>query len=694
MIIRGIFLNLIALLALAACAGGSGRQGTQITVTGTGPSTSIQGGAQFVFVMTVTNVGPYDASNIKLVDNVGNQLKLISITCAAKNGATCPSTPSVEMTIAALPNGGVLEFSFTVQATTGASGTVSNTMTASFANEIDPTGASAAATATAVSTVTNVVVSGTGPSGTLVGGSQAVFVMTVTNNGPDAAGSFNVYDNVGSGLSLVSITCAGSGGAVCPSKISVLTPIDSLPAGGVLTFTVTTQIGQNVNGTVSNGLVVNIGTNPNQTADSFYATANVSTAVINVSGVAPPGPLLAGAAASFTMTVTNNGPGTAQSLAISNALTSGLTAAGAIGCTASGGATCPASTGASMTVNSLPNGGSLAFTVPFTVDAGTSGTVSDTMTVTSPSDPKGTRTATANVSAGNPANGTYTLFASNAKQYTLTLNIDAGTYSITGNGQTINRTFTADASGGGYTVAGTARFRVATNFIAGGDDFGSGVIPYVAARVFGSTVQQIAGAYDLMTLSIPASGPHVTYAGTARISGNTLSICQSASQVATPQNCGSLPSGSLQSYSLTVSSNVYTATNTSSSQTFTFQMGIAGATAALLSAGTAPDGSQQFVIGLPDSAAIAGGVTQGSSTTADWITMTLSPTSYAFTGQLGGSDSASLQQINNNAAPFSMLTGNRASDGAPIYVMQSYPFAIACGATGGAASGQLQVTVP
>jgi uncharacterized repeat protein (TIGR01451 family) len=692
LIFRGILLGLV-FGVLSACAGGSGRQGTEIVVSAAGPTALVQSGSQAVFVMTVTNSGPYDASGVTLIDNVGNQLKFISITCAAQNGATCPATTGLQMTVPTLPNGGVLVFSVTLELNATATGTVSNSMRASFQGEIDPSGASATAIATAVNTVTDLVVSGTGPTQTLAGGSQAVFVMTVTNKGPQATATFNIYDNLSTGLTLASITCAASGGATCPDTVGVLTPVNALPSGGILTFTVTAQIGQNVNGTVSNGLVANVGTDPNQADNSFYVTANVVTAVLAVSGAPPPGPIADGASATFTVTVTNNGPGTAQNVTIANSLSPGITA-GTVTCMASTGAACPGSLGPTMTVASLVSGGVLTFTVPFGVNSGTSGTVSDAVTVSSTTDPKGNHTATLNVQAGNPDNGTYQLFAANGRQYSMVIDFDTGSYTISGNNQTLQQTFTADSSGGGYTVNGVARFRVASNLIAGGQDFGNGVIPYVAASVPGSNVQQLAATYDLVTLDLPTGGPQITYAGTARVSGNTLQVCQSSSGVASPQNCSSLPGGALQSYSLTVSGNIYTATSTGSGPSFEFQAGMAGASAVILSAGTAPDGSQQLLIGIPDSAALAGGTTQGASTSRDWVTMTLTSSSYAYTGELGGADSASLHQINNNVGPFSIVTGNRASDAAQIYVMQAYPLSIAFGATGGAASGLLQVTVP
>jgi uncharacterized repeat protein (TIGR01451 family) len=824
MTIRGWLPHLLAALTLVGCAAGSGRQGTEIVVSGVGPTGQVQGGANAVFTMTVKNTGPYNASNVKIVDNVGNQLKLISITCTATGGATCPSSPTVEMVISSLPNGGALNFAVTVQLDNGATGIIQNTMTASFAEELDPTQDTAAVTGTAFTVVSNVVVSGTGPTGTLVGGSQAVFVMTVTNNGPDAATNFNVFDNVGNGLSLQSITCAAKGGAVCPSTVSALTAIPSLPSGGVLTFTVTTLVGQNVNGIVTNQLSTNITTNSTPSDDSFTVVATVVTADLAVTGTAPAGPLLPGSAASFSMVVTNNGPGTAENINITNALSTNVTATGAITCVAANGATCPTTLGPVMTLASMPDTGTLTFTIPFTVNAGTSGAVTDTMTVTSTTDARGPQTAIVGVGAGsnfitvtetgsatvgagtnavftavvantgpapaanisltyllsgpvgpsvtvtctaaaglicptnigtlpivqnqpitipslgvgramnftftvpvpasaadqgaivntvsanavgnsdttqntasfstspiNSNSGTYTLFAANGKQYTMAADFDDGNYTITGNGASITVDFMPNGTDG-YLGSNGAEFRVNTDVIVGGQDFGDGhgVIPYIAARVFTTTVQQLAGTsgsqYDLMIVDLTDG---TTSAGTARVSGNILSICSS---VTLPQSC---PTGSLQTYSLSVSANVYTAINTVTSAPFTFEEAQIGATSALLSATTASDGSPELIIGLPDAPTIASDSTEGQSsqgTKDQWIVASLSSSEYTFAGPVNA-DSAALARVSQSTGPFSLLVGNLASDGAPIYVMQSYPITVAVGGTG-AANGLIQITAP
>jgi uncharacterized repeat protein (TIGR01451 family) len=831
--IRVLILHLGVLLVLAACATGSGRQGTEIVVTGSGPTGQVQGGSNAVFVMKVTNAGPYSASNIKLIDNVGNQLKLLSITCAATGGATCPAAPSVEMVISEIPNGGVLEFSVTVQLDNNATGTVTNSMVATFANEIDPTQDSAAVSAVAFSIVNDVVVSGKGPAGTVVGGSTVVFVMTVTNDGADATGAFNVYDNVGNGLTLSSITCTASSGAVCPATVGVLTAVPSLAAGGVLTFNVTTAVAQNVNGTVTNELVVDVPGNTSQ--NNFYASATVVTADLAVSGVAPPGPLVMGDSAAFTMTVTNNGPGTAQTITITNTLSSNVAASGPITCVATGGAVCPSPVGPSMTLASMPAGGILTFTVPFTVTSST-GNITDMMSAASATDPHSPRTSTvgvgstgsdlvvnvtappsvdaggnavftavventgpaavsnvsvsytltgpvgspvsvtcsapptvscpptlgpnmtipalgvgravtftitvpaagegtitdtvtanavgntdttnntgsASINAVNSHNGTYQVFAANGLQYTMTVNFDTDNYTITGNGVTIPETFTfvPDTNGdglGSYVVNGAIRLRPSTNILVGGENFGGGIIPYFAARVFASTVQQLSSTpgplYDLVIASISTSGTITTSVATARVSGNTISICDEStatiSAVAIPQDC---PTADLQSYDLTVSGNIYSGTNTVTGGQLPFssngfQLALVGASDALVSAGPSTTGSGQvLVIGLPDGASLAGGTTQGPSinpnATPDWVTMMLTSDSYSTVGLTGSSESATLTRTNSSgSAPFSMLQGTLSSGG-EIYVMEAYPISIAFGASSGAASGLLEVTVP
>src|SRR4051812_37211974 len=67
MTMRGGLATLAALgfsMLLAACGGGSGRSGTDLVVSGVGPSTQLNGGDSATFVMTVSNLGDFAASNV------------------------------------------------------------------------------------------------------------------------------------------------------------------------------------------------------------------------------------------------------------------------------------------------------------------------------------------------------------------------------------------------------------------------------------------------------------------------------------------------------------------------------------------------------------------------------------------------------------------------------------------------------
>jgi hypothetical protein len=149
---------------------------------------------------------------------------------------------------------------------------------------------------------------------------------------------------------------------------------------------------------------------------------------------------------------------------------------------------------------------------------------------------------------------------------------------------------------------------------------------------------------------------------------------------------------------LSINGNIYTGTNTQTAVQFNFQEAIIGATVALVSAnGVASDGSSQLIIGLPDSSALAGGTTQGPSTTgdvaasADWVTLSLTNITYSESGTLGSTPAPlSLVHIAGNGGPFSMLK----SSPAQIYVMQASPLAIAFGDPAGSDNGLLQITVP
>jgi uncharacterized repeat protein (TIGR01451 family) len=404
---------------------------------------------------------------------------------------------------------------------------------------------------------------------------------------------------------------------------------------------------------------------------------------LNVTQVAP-ATVAAGGTANFTVVVANGGRSAATGVTITQTVTPAF--ATTVTCTPSFGATCPATLGPTMTVPTLEAGRWLTLTYAVAVPLGTRGNVTNDVLVTATADAAAANnSASTTTLAVDERSGTYKAYAADGRLYDLTIDFDAGEYTMVGNGHDVQRTFVP--ASGEYVVAGTARLRVAEDLIVGSHDFGHGVTPYVAARRFATSI--VDGVFNLATRNVAADGTATTHPGTARISGNVLSVCQTDTGVDAAQNCPVV----LTSYLLSSSGDVFTGVDASGG-TFTFQLARSGGSVILLSAAPAADGTQQFRIGLQESAGLSWGTLFGPTSTGDWVTMVLDATniSYAVLGAFTN-DQAGLQKI-SNGGPFAMMSGKRFTDSADIFVMQATPLAVMVGAFDGTANGELQVAIP
>lgn len=390
---------------LAACGGGSGRYtGTDLIVTGVGPSGVLFGGDTAQFVMTVTNDGDYDASDVTITNLIGNQMAVTSMTCSASRGATCPETVSVVTTVPSLPAGGKLTFEVDALVAQGANGTLSNTMTASFSNENDRGDNSATATATASGN--NLSVTGTAPPGPLVD-ATASFTTVVKNSGPSGAQNVTITNVLSANLAPAGpIDCVPAGGAQAPvpqSDGSLLSA--SMPVDATLTCTIPVTVALGSNGLVSTTMTV-AAQGDARTADNVVTLFVQATLFNNVgiSAVATSDTVPGGGTTTFGFVVTNSGPAAATDVVLVNTLGANITPAGAITCVGSGGAAdATAQPDGSLLSPSMPAGSTLTCSVPATVATGTIGRVGTTMTVTAAGDQHGgDNSATASIVAVRP----------------------------------------------------------------------------------------------------------------------------------------------------------------------------------------------------------------------------------------------------------------------------------------------------
>lgn len=698
----GVSIVLGLSLLVTGCGPGSGRYtGTDVAVTGVGPAAPVFGGESAAFVMTVTNVGGYAAANVGISNLIGNQLALTGISCVASEGATCPTT-GVTMTVPSLPAGASLTFQVNAVAVQGANGIISNTMSASFTDDNDRVNNTVTVSGTAVSNNLNVTASA--PAGPIAGGASTLFTMKVANSGPGAATDVDLSTVLGANLAPAgAIDCAPDGGAVAPVAMPDGTLRSaSIPMSGTLTCSVPVTIAAGTNGPVSATMTVQAAGDERAGDNSATASVLAVSSDLGVSQTAP-SEVGAGATAVFTAVVANPGPGAASDLTIAwtHNSAAGLTFEVPT-CSASLGAKCPVPLGPTMTLPSLAAGRSLTFRFSVATTPGYRGPIVNALSVASSEDvDPGNNSVSTTVQVVDPRNGAYTVFAADGRQYGLQIDFDSGQYTMSGNGQTKQFGFTLDPATGDYVVKGNARLRATQDMLVGGNEFEDGVLPYVAARSFATSLASAAGSYNLATRNVSAAGVASTHAGTAVLSGNTLSVCQSdALQVVPVRNCA--PSSRKDYLNVSLAGSVFIGT-TAGGEAYAFSVAQTGGAKLLVSAGLAPDGTRQLRTGMIDSAAgiTSGPPVRGPSTTGDWVTITLgsasSPPTYTATGSTTA-DSANLSGVNGSGGgPFSMLTGASTTYAANIYLMQGSPLIIVFGAysaTNGTASGLLQMGLP
>lgn len=673
-----------------------------VAVQGTAPTGPLVDGPAS-FTMLVSNAGPDAAQDVVLATTVSSNLSLVpsAITCTPDGGgATAPVLQADNtLLVTSIPAGATLSCAVPVTVTAGTNGVTAVSMTATSIGDARASNNSSTASVSAT-LVHDLTVTGVVSASNVVGGGTAVFTMTVRNAGPATALDVALANTLSTDLSLLgAIVCAPSGGAVAPVPTLDGGLVSSaIPANGALTCTVPVTVAAGANGVVFSTFSASASgeQRPGDNSATVTTTAVSSNLGVSHTGAAQ---VAAGTPTTFTARVNNPGPGVASNVVVtwSTNAPAGVTFDTPT-CTALAGATCPATLGPTMTIPSLGVGRTLVFSFTATPDVTYRGDIVNAVGVTSDEDiDLSNNSAAVTTAVVDPRSGSYKVYAADGRQYDMVLSFETSSYTVSGHGTSVTRNFAG--SGGEFTVTGNARFRLASDVVVGGHDFGSGVLPYVAVRSFTTGLAALAGSYNLATRNIAVDGTATTLPGTAFISGNTLSICESEnSPVTTVRLCAA---GARKDYvNLTVSGSVVTGTS-ATGETVQFSVANTGAAKILLAAGDAAGGGRQLRVGLIDSTAgISFGPAQaGPSTTGDWVTVTLVdtlPVSYTATGS-STSDAASLVAVTNSGAgPFSMLTGTSTTYNGSIYVMQSYPVLVVLGGPTAfsAASGLFHLSLP
>jgi uncharacterized repeat protein (TIGR01451 family)/gliding motility-associated-like protein len=290
-----------------------------LSIIKTSSTATVIAGQPFTYTLTVTNSGPSVANNVIVTDNIPSGLTVQTVipsqgswTSPLWSIGTLQPGQTVMLTIHALVNADVANNT-----------QISNTATVA-STTYDPNQANDTSTVIiTVNTQADLSVLKTVDQNIVQAGGQAVYTITVTNNGPSVAQNVTVTDNIPSGLTVLNWT-ASTGSWASPTW-----SVGTMHPGTTATLTLTVQ----ASASLADGAQISNTATVSSTTTDPDATNNTSTVVITIAAgadlsvakTATPNPAVAGGQVVYTITVTNHGLGDAQNVTMTDVLPSGLT---------------------------------------------------------------------------------------------------------------------------------------------------------------------------------------------------------------------------------------------------------------------------------------------------------------------------------------------------------------------------------
>ena len=292
-----------------------------LQITKAGPANAAAG-TDVVYTITVTNVGPSDATDVTVADPTPPGLTFVANTGDCTTAFPCD--------LGTLPPAAIRTITATFAIPSGYTtpDPIANTATVSSPTP-DPAAGNNSATATTslAAPVTDLQVTKTNGVDSVVAGQTTTYTITVTNPlGPSNASGATVIDMFPATLTGVTWTCAGTGGGACVAAGSghINIPV-TVPVGASVVFTATGTVDP-----AATGELVNVaqalpplghGNRTSAIATDHDAIGTEADVAITKTG---PASIVAGNPLVYTITVTNNGPSDAAGVVVSDATPAGL----------------------------------------------------------------------------------------------------------------------------------------------------------------------------------------------------------------------------------------------------------------------------------------------------------------------------------------------------------------------------------
>ncbi|MCC7201160.1 MAG: DUF11 domain-containing protein [Nitrospirae bacterium] len=296
---------------------------SNLSITKTDSADPVTAGGALSYTITVTNSGPSTAHNVTVTDTLPSGVGYVNAT---GTGWTCtPGVGSVSCTRSSLAPGTAPVITISVTAPSEG-GSINNSATVS-ANESDPVpGNNNASQGTTINASADLAITkGDSPDPVTAGGTL-IYTLTVTNNGPSTATGVTVTDNLPSGVTYSGYS--GAGWSCLHSSGVVTCTTASLGTGIAPVISITTTAPSTAGTKTNNASVTSAVSDPVSGNNSASQTTTINppsgaNADLAITKSDSPDPVYAGAALTYTLNVTNNGPDTATGVVVTDSLPSG-----------------------------------------------------------------------------------------------------------------------------------------------------------------------------------------------------------------------------------------------------------------------------------------------------------------------------------------------------------------------------------
>jgi uncharacterized repeat protein (TIGR01451 family) len=278
--------------------------------------------SNLVYILTVTNRGPTDATSLMVTDTLPASITFVSAFPSRPGQDFCALSGNILVcTLGTLSTGATATITVTVRPT--ATGSLTNRATVSLFESDPVTADNSVSTVTTVLPVAELVLTKTGIPATAFVSSNLTYSLAVTNRGPSSATSVTLTDALPATVMFVSANA--SQGSGCSLAGSVVTcNLGSLASNAVATATIIVK--PTAAGSLTNSAGVSSSVFDPASANNIATAVNIAAPLANLGLTVTESrdPVVVSNQLVYTITVTNRGPSPATQVVLSNALTAGV----------------------------------------------------------------------------------------------------------------------------------------------------------------------------------------------------------------------------------------------------------------------------------------------------------------------------------------------------------------------------------